>query len=85
MYQVGFHCIRRYSHFNQTFFYRDMWNRILAVYLFIYHCTLEVGSNATESSINRLFAVSFAYNPLEYFPISVASIAAWRMSRFYIS
>ncbi|KAI6647030.1 E3 ubiquitin-protein ligase [Oopsacas minuta] len=36
---------------------RNKWNRILAVQLFISHCTLKVGFNVTESSINRLFMI----------------------------
>ena len=34
-----------------------MWNRIVAVRLFISHCTLGSELNATESSISRLFMV----------------------------
>ncbi|KAI6655773.1 E3 ubiquitin-protein ligase [Oopsacas minuta] len=36
---------------------RRKWNRIIAVQLFISHCTLGVGLNVTESSINRLFLI----------------------------
>ena len=46
--------------------YRDKWNRIVAVQLFISHCTVGVGFNVTESSINRLFVVRFTNNIIIY-------------------
>ena len=40
---------------------RHMWDRILAVELFITHCTFGVGLNVTETSINRLFMVVYLF------------------------
>ena len=69
-----------------------MWNRIVAVQLFISHCTFGVGFNVTESSINRLFMVRSSVFSLciIFLPECIniyncASLVARRLPGLYLS